>query len=342
MSAVPPNPVPRRPLRRRVVVGIALLAVAAFGWEAFRVYVGTNRHAVIPGKIYRCSQPTGADVRELARTRGIKTVLNLRGLTPWDPWYQDEAKAVHDLNLSQEDVTLSAQALPPPAELRRVVEVLDGSAYPILIHCKQGADRTGLVSAMAMLLYTDATPDEARQQLWPRYGHWPLGRTVAMDRFFDLYAGWLAKTGEGHTRERFRHWVLNDYIPGPARSTLTWLDPLPNPLPADTPMAARVRCENRSDTAWVMKPGHFAGIHLAYTLFDDAGRVVWSGRAGLRFETVPPGGETEITVPIRGLPAGRYRLAVEMHDATAAGIPFRTNSFVKFGDDSLAAELTVR
>jgi hypothetical protein len=97
-----------------------------------------------------------------------------------------------------------------------------------------------------------------------------------------------------------------------------------------------------SNTAWQFKPGNYAAVHVAYVVFDDKAKDVWSGRTGLRFETIPPGGSTAVTVPVRGLPPGAYKLAVEMHDATAAGIPFRTHSFVKFGDDSLTAELVVR
>lgn len=341
-STANPTSLPRRPLWRWVVRGVIAVLVLGIGYEAVRVYGSTNRHTVIPGKVYRCSQPSAAHLREMTEQYGIKTVLNLRGVTPWDPWYQEEARATHDLNVSQEDVTMSAQAMPAPAELRRVIDVFDHTEYPVVIHCKQGADRTGLVSGVAMLLYTDATLEEAKRQLWPRYGHWPLGRTVAMDRFLDQYADWLSARGEVHSRERFRHWALNEYIPGGARSKLEWLDPIPHPLPADTPTAFRVRCENRSNTEWQFKPGHFAAVHAAYVVYDENAKDIWSGRTGLRFETVPPGGSTEVVVPMKGLKPGRYTLSVELHDATAAGIPFRTNSFVKYGDDSLAAELMVK
>ena len=337
-----PTPRPRRPLWRWVVRGVIAVAVLGIGSEVVRVYGGNNLHAVIPGKVYRSSQPSAEHLREMSEKYGIKTVLNLRGVTPWDSWYQEESRGSHELNLSQEDVTMSAQAMPAPAELRRVIDVFDHTEYPVVLHCKQGADRTGLVSAVALLLYTDATLAEAKRQLWPRYGHWPVSRTVAMDRFFEQYTDWLAARNEDHTRERFRHWALNEYIPSGARSKLEWADPIPNPLPAHTPTAFRVRCENRSNSTWEFKPGHFAAIHAAYTVFDESARNVWSGRAGLRFETIPPGGQTEVLIPLKGLTPGVYTLSVELHDATGAGIPFRTNSFVKYGDDSLAAELLVK
>jgi hypothetical protein len=77
-------------------------------------------------------------------------------------------------------------------------------------------------------------------------------------------------------------------------------------------------------------------------VYADTPKPVWDGRTGLRHEVVPPGGSTVIPVPVGKLKPGHYRLVAEMHDATGAGIPFRTQSFTKFGDDSLVAEFVVK
>lgn len=322
---------------------LAVLAVAV-GYEAWRVYGGTNDHEVIPGRVYRSAQMSEGELTRFAERHGIRTVLNLRGTAPWDDqWYQPECRATIAAGISQEDVTLSAQTLPFPSELRKVVEVLDRTEYPVLFHCNKGADRTGLVAAVALLLYTDATLDEARRQLWPRYGHWPVARTIAIDQFFDLYQAKLAAGGEGHTPERFRRWVLTEYVPGPARSRLSWVTPPTAVMPAHSAVTLRVRCENLSDTPWRMTPGKYAGVHVSYAVYGEGGtEPVADGRSGLRFETVPPGGSTEVAIPVKMLPAGRYRVVAEMHDATGAGIPFRTQAFSKFGDESLVAVFEVR
>lgn len=338
-----PSPTLLRPLGRlRWIVGwLVLVAVVVFGYEVSRVYGGLNEHEVIPGRVYRVAQPSEGEIADLASRHGIRTVLNLRGTTPWDLWYQRECRATYAGGISQEDVTLSAHTLPFPAELRRVVEVLDRSEYPILVHCKQGADRTGLVSAMTLLLYTDATLAEARRQLLPRYGHWPVARTVNIDRFFEMYEQALSDTGRSHTPERFRRWVLQEYCPGPARSHLSWASPPPAVVPEYSAITLRVQCENRSNTPWQLTPGNYAGVHLYFAIYDDSSEEVGGGRSGLRFETVPPGGRTEVPVPVPMLPPGRYRVVVELHDATGAGIPFRTQAFTKFGDDSLVTEFAV-
>ncbi len=342
MDAIPPAPRPRTPAWRWVLRVVVTAAILAVFFEFGRVTFGPNTHAVIPNRIYRCSQPNDSTLRDQAKKNGIKTVLNLRGFTPWDDWYKRETEATTALDLNQEDVTLSAHTLPFPGELRRAIEVLDRAEYPILIHCKQGADRTGLLSTIAMLLFTDATFAEAKRQLGPRYGHWPVTRTINIDRFFDLYEAWLKTKGESHSAERFRYWVLNHYTPGPARSEMSWIETPPTELASNKPTAFRVKCVNRSRETWEFKPGTYAAPHIAYVVFDADSHDIWSGRCGLRFESIPPNGSTEVAVPIKGLLPGRYRLSVEMHDATSASIPFRTQNFGKFGDDALLSEFEVK
>ncbi|MFO0850236.1 MAG: tyrosine-protein phosphatase [Gemmataceae bacterium] len=329
--------------RRTIAVTLAGLAGLAVAAEAGRVLFGSNRHTVVPGKVYRCAQPSGPALAELIEARQIKTILNLRGVSRDADWYLAESRAAHAANISQEDVTLSAYLLPPPAELRRLVEVLDHTEYPVLIHCKQGADRTGLASAIVVLLSPDGTLADARRQLWPTYGHISLGRTYAMDEFLDRYEGWLVSVSQPHTPERFRHWVDAVYVPGPARSELTWLDPVPNPVPANQPFAVRLRATNRSNEAWAFKPGTFAGIHLQYQIANDKLETVYRDRAGLLDRTVAPGESIDLTLAVPPLrAAGRYALVAELLDARGAGVPIRVQSFVKFGDEPAMAEVVVK
>ena len=260
----------RRMLKRLLMTGVCLLV----GAEAIRVMALSNRHTVISGRVYRCAQPTPADIRELTEAHGLRTIVNLRGLArdendPASRWYFAEAQAIHDLGLSQEDITLSANRLPPPGELRRLIEVLDESEYPVLIHCKRGADRTGLAATLVRLLYTDDSLSQARRQLWPRYGHFRFGRTAAMDYFFDRYETWLKREGLEHQPERFRHWATQIYSPGPARSELEWLDSVPNPVPANRGFRVRLRAWNRSEEPWHFQPGDQAAIHLAYVVASN-------------------------------------------------------------------------
>jgi protein tyrosine phosphatase (PTP) superfamily phosphohydrolase (DUF442 family) len=337
------TPVRRTWLRRIARAALALGGVGLTA-EAVRVFAGSNRHTVIPGRVYRCSQPSADGLRGIISDHNIRTVINLRGpsLAPAAGWYADELTVGHEAGVSQEDFTLSASLPPPPAELRRLIDVLDHTAYPVLVHCKQGADRTGLVSALTLLLTTDATPAEARRQLWPRYGHISLGKTAAMGRFFDQYESWLVAQNETHNSERFRRWVLTEYRPDVAASTLTWAEPAPVRLAAGQPRVVRLRVENRSAGVWRFEPGDLAGVQLLYSVSAGDGKPIARQRAGLFRRDVNPGETVDFDLLVPPLPAGRYVLTAELLDARGAGVPIRASSFVKMGDEAAQAEVEVR
>src|SRR5436305_4676887 len=188
--------------------------------EVGNLLFACNAHVVIPGAVYRCSQPSGHDLEWLVRKYGIRTVSNLRGCREQQDWYRAEGRAANRLGVSVEDLALSAGHLPPVHEMRRLIEVLDHSKYPILFHCYRGVDRTGLASALVLLLRTDVSLKEGRQALSLRYVHLPWGRTGRLDEFFDLYEEWLKARGRAHSCETFRTWLEHDYGGGTCSARL--------------------------------------------------------------------------------------------------------------------------
>jgi protein tyrosine/serine phosphatase len=82
-----------------------------------------------------------------------------------------------------------------------------------LIHCRSGCDRTGLVSALALLLRTEATLGQARRQLSLYYGHYPFGLATCLDRVLDDYEDWLRQKGLEHRAAYLRQWAHTAYAP---------------------------------------------------------------------------------------------------------------------------------
>ena len=233
--------------------------------------VSRNRHVVVPGRVYRTGQLTPAQLEAFVHRYGVRTVINLRG-RPFDAWYPAEMRATQELGISQEDVTTSANRLPSPGEIRRLIEVFDRSEHPLVIHCQQGADRTGLAAAMYQLLYTDASYDAARRQCSPRYGHLRIHTAAAMDEFFDRYEAWLAATRRNPFAGRLP--PVGDaevYCPGPNRR------------PAGT--ARPDRPGGRDPAAGVHRPG----VQYQPGAVAPAGRV---GGRGARLLRGPGPGRT--------------------------------------------------
>ncbi len=273
-----------------------------------------NFHAVIPGQFYRCMQPSTEDLEAALRDHGIRTVINLRGLCSDMPWYLDECRFAQRADASLVDVGFCAGRLPPVHELRHLLEAMDRSEKPVLIHCRQGVDRTGLASAMALLLYTDTPLAEARGQLSLRYGHVTIGRTRYMTAFYDLYETWLAQQGRGHTPAAFRRWIEEDYCAGGNSCRLEAVE-MPRRVPPGKPWAARIRAVNTSARTWSLQPGTSAGTHLAYLIIDKEGRGIALGRAGLFRADVSPGSDILLTVPLPAVyEPGRYSLMIDMVD----------------------------
>jgi hypothetical protein len=317
MTVDPVAPSPLRSLCRALAWGCLAGALLALLGHTFYVLLGRNFHSVIPGEVYRSAQLSATALEQIIQQKHIRTVVNLRGCCDPESWYLDEGRVTLGNNVSQEDLSFSAARLPSIIALRQLIDVFDSSAYPILIHCHKGADRTGMASAIALLLRTDTSLEEARQHLGYRYGHLRIGRTVNIDRFFDLYQEWLTSRGLTHSPAVFRHWVEKEYCPGECRCRLELLEPSRQPLHISSclPTVLRVRCHNTSIKPWRLHPSNNSGIHLIFVLTNERDQRVAEGKSGLFRAAVPAGEFIDLTVVLPALTnPGRYELRLDMEE----------------------------
>jgi hypothetical protein len=327
-----------RQFSRRTLLKLAGGAVAlGFAAEAVRVLTLTNVHTVIPGRVYRTAQLKPDELRALIAEKQIRTVVNLRGVCADTAWYLGECRTTHAANVNQEDITFSAKRFPAPAEMLRLIEVLDHTAYPIVFHCQRGADRTGMASTVARLLQTGDDLPAARRQLWPRYGHFAVGRTAVLDSFFDYYAEWLAARGETHAPERFRRWVANDYCPGPYRAQLTVISP--TKFAVGRGGTVTVRAVNTSVEPWHFGTGRAGGVRLRYSLATDTGTNVFRAQCGQLARTVHPGESIDFACGLPPLPAGGYSFFADLLDAQP--IELLNTDFVQYGSEPLMAAVVI-
>lgn len=315
-GAETPLPSPRRRMRWRL--GLYLVFLTCLAWplyQAFHIFLSSNFHEVLPGQVFRSAQQRPEPLKEMIRRHGIKTVINLRGLCNGHPWYMDQCEAVQDLGINQEDLSFSAHRMPSAPELARLIEVLDNTEYPILLHCRQGADRTGLAAVVVRFLYTEDTLEQALTHMSYRYGHLPVGKTLYLDRFFELYTHWLRTTGIEHSSAHFRLWATREYRGGWCQHAIESVVPLQAKARRGEPVGYRVRLRNVSDHVWQFKAHELAGVHVGVEVLGPDNSLVRLVRAGLFEKEVPPGDTLEVTVvlPPFALP-GRYRMRLDMID----------------------------
>ena len=153
---------------------------------------------------FRSNHPT-TERFEAYAAMGIKTVLTLRG-AQHQPQYLFEAEVCDRLGLTLLCVPLSARRAPNVERLGMLFEVFDQIEKPFLIHCKSGADRTGLTSALYLLAYEDADIATAKAQLSFDFFHIRRTATGILDHFLDTYEVCFNETGIG-----VRDWIATEY-----------------------------------------------------------------------------------------------------------------------------------
>jgi protein tyrosine/serine phosphatase len=167
--------------------------------------VWSNLDQVAPG-VWRSNQPSPRRLERYHRM-GIRTILNLRGTNDGSPWLF-EREAAQRLGMRMIDVRLFARKLVPPEDLLALLDIFETIDRPFVMHCKSGADRAGLASALWLLHMEGAPIEIARRHLHWRYVHLDFTDTGILDHLLDAYARDTAATPMP-----IRTWIATRYDP---------------------------------------------------------------------------------------------------------------------------------
>lgn len=166
----------------------------------------TNLATVVPGKVYRCNHPTPARLARLKRRLGLHTLVNLRGHRRCGSDALSR-NAAQTLGLAHVDMAFESRGAPHRDRILRFAGLYKSIDMPMLMHCKSGADRAGLASALVILFEGGSAAQALRQLHW-RFGHFNRARTGILDAFVLRYQS----QAEGHVP--FLHWVEHEYDEG--------------------------------------------------------------------------------------------------------------------------------
>jgi hypothetical protein len=174
-----------------------------------------NFHWVLPGQAARSAQAYAGFLTPFLRKRGIRGVINLRGLNPGHGWWRYEKRVCEKLGIRHIDVTLNSRRLPTPPMLRALFAAFDAAPTPVLIKCSGGQDRSSFVSALYIVHAKGwGAFDEANAQFaaWP-YLHRPKQHQRWLKPFLEFaradsngapLARWIA---DGYTPEKLKAWL---------------------------------------------------------------------------------------------------------------------------------------
>lgn len=179
--------------------------------HAFLRGLWTNLSEISPG-VWRSNQPSPRRIKRYKRM-GIKTILSLRG-HPAHPmsFMLLEQQRCAELGIELVVANLNARSVAPKENYLKVLDLLDTLKPPFLFHCKSGADRAGLASALYLLHVKGMSLNEARKQLCLRYMHLKCTKTGILDHLLTCYESDIKAHGPIAIRDWFETHYDRDKI----------------------------------------------------------------------------------------------------------------------------------
>jgi hypothetical protein len=161
---------------------------------------GKRLREVIPGSIWRSGEMTAEGFADAVHSLGLRTIINLqedcldpdvsRSFWDWRTLKESELCAqlgVHYIVL-EPDLVSPKVASPQrrPQAIDQLLKILDDeSNYPVLLHCRAGLHRTGVLSAVVRMEYQGWDNDRAFRELKAHgFGDWPC---TAANLYVDQY-----------------------------------------------------------------------------------------------------------------------------------------------------------
>lgn len=165
-----------------------------------------KNRAQVGARAFRMNQPYPGDIARAAR-EGIRTIVTIRH-DPRHGGHALVAEACARHGLTYVTIPFFSREAPSRAAILDAAAFFARADYPLLMHCKSGADRAGFISALYLIVAENVPVREARHQLSLRFLHFSASRTGILDAVFAAYLA-------AHPDEAipFLHWVQQDYDP---------------------------------------------------------------------------------------------------------------------------------
>ena len=170
-------PVVVRRLFAALIAGLVLVVPVVY-YRAVYTH-GKRLHEITPGVFYRSGQMTASGFQEVIERYGIRTIINLQDEYPDPelPWHYFGGGKIVESELCRR-LKVRYLWMPPdiisrrkvgaerPQVIDRFLAIMDDPAnHPVLIHCRAGLHRTGVLSAVYQMEYQHYSPAAALRDL---------------------------------------------------------------------------------------------------------------------------------------------------------------------------------
>ena len=154
-----------------LILSFVFLLVVGVMYRSSVFRISQNFAVVEDQKLYRSAQLTDDELKQVIEKYHIKTVISLRGSPAASKWYSREEDFLKKQNVQFEPINLSDDYYPDQEQIRMILNVFKTRSFPMLVHCRVGADRTGMVSALYQRFFMNESLEKSLEQLSFRYWH---------------------------------------------------------------------------------------------------------------------------------------------------------------------------
>jgi protein tyrosine/serine phosphatase len=154
-------------------VMFAFMVAAPFAYYRCRYNESKRLRIVTPGVLYRGGQMTARGLEETIRQFGIKTIMNVQNEAP-DPHLDNGEReselaarwGVRFVFIAPDLIDTRKVPAEQPKAIAAFLEVMDDPAnHPVLLHCRAGLHRTGVLAALFRREYEDWSIRQAMDEL---------------------------------------------------------------------------------------------------------------------------------------------------------------------------------
>jgi protein tyrosine phosphatase (PTP) superfamily phosphohydrolase (DUF442 family) len=176
-------------LFRGILITALVVIIGVVPFVAFRAVYDHNKRLreVVPGRLYRSGQMTAAGFAEAVQRFHLRTIVNVQDDFP-DPDIDESfwsTRTVKESDLCQ-GLGVQFRTVAPdlvrrrnvpaehPAAIDDFLAILDEPAnYPVLVHCRAGLHRTGVLIAVYRMEYQGWSVGDAWRELRAHgFGEW--------------------------------------------------------------------------------------------------------------------------------------------------------------------------
>ena len=160
--------------------------------------------AIVDDKVIRSNHLGNFHLTKLKKN-GLRSIVNLRG---GQQFAQNafEKEFCQNNKVKYYNIPLASTQWPSKHALLKLIDIFENADSKMLIHCKSGADRTGLVVGIYLIWKLKVSGQEAKKNLSIRFLHWKHGKKGILGEFFDYYD----ETSDGTVD--FSEWVKVCYL----------------------------------------------------------------------------------------------------------------------------------